>query len=131
MGLVFTDTKSETVNFASGRMMDWKTTAKFANTVGQQIVDEQRAKGKADPYSVAVVFRGKIDKKSGRPILRFFNLSPQYPGRLNLCETLISGTVRLATDEEIEAEKVFNKEQRLAALPEFLREDLKGAKVNG
>jgi hypothetical protein len=127
MPLIFRDYKAPSVDFSSAREADWKQIAKVANTVCAEIVAERRAQGKPQPDQVPMIHRSQVNKKSGRPILRIFNLSGAYPGRQNMAESMISGRWRLATDQEVEAEAAFAKEQRLAALPEFLKADLKGA----
>jgi len=116
MPLIF-DPHHETTDFrnALAEVKDFRSLAKQANEWWKKIIDERKAKGITGPelYHVPCVHRVKKDTKTGRAIYRVLNLSPQYPGRLNLCEELLTGRWRLATEQEVEAEDEFQINQSL------------------
>lgn len=98
---------------AIGSARSSKELSEIANNVCAKVLDERTAAGvpAAEVFYVPVIHRLKQNRKTGRPILRRFDLSPGYPGRQNQCEELVLGNWRLASPAEVEAEESFGHDQ--------------------
>lgn len=115
MALVFDPHQSSTdMRNAVGNVTGAVAMAKACNEWLKKIIDERRAQGVPEMELFSIPVASRIAKeKDGRTLIRRFNVAQNYPGKINNMEQLLIGPWRLATAEEVEAEKLFHAEALL------------------
>lgn len=91
--LTFDPRKKEVLLPEGVETLSYKDLERKAITLQRELIEERKRAGEKNPEAVPVISRRTNE-------VRWFNLSPNYQGSLQLAESLLVGKWRLASKEE-------------------------------